>query len=494
LLAGYLPTAGHAHGFGETPELPIPEPFYWAAVVVAVVGSFVLAALFARRTTGPSAYPTYDLLKLRPIRAVAERPWALVPVKAISVFLLLLTIATGLTGSQAIVQNWAPTFVLVVWWVGLGFVQVAVGDVWRILNPWAVLFDALAFLGLVGDPASRRYPARLGVWPALALFLVVVWLELIYPGLARPRTLGVLALAYSGLALAGMWMVGKNAWLRYADPVAVFFSQLAKLGPTEVRVVAREVCQTCPRECRDQPLCVDCYDCAARTRHRQLNLRPPTAGLLTGERLGADRTAFIVLMLSAVTFDGLIRTIFWFDRFDIPKPFDPSLYVLARPLLAPTNTVALVAFFLAFLATYHGVSLLVKRGAGSQLTAAAVARRFVVSLLPIAVVYQIAHYSAYFMVNAQLIVRLVSDPFGWGWDLFGTRLARLTLYVDPLLVWNWQISVIVVGHVAAVYVAHLIALRSFGSPAVAVRSQAPMLLLMLAYTVAGLWLLTTPSI
>ena len=155
---------------------------------------------------------------------------------------------------------------------------------------------------------------------------------------------------------------------------------------------------------------------------------------------------------------------------------------------------ALIVFFLAFLALYYGVSLLVKRCARTELTVVGVARRFVVALIPIAVVYQIAHYSAYLAVNGQLIVRLISDPFGVGWDLFGTRLARLSLYIDPLLVWNWQISVIVVGHVAGVYVAHLIALRTFGSPTVAVRSQVPMLLVMIAYTLAGLWLLSTPSI
>ena len=59
---------------------------------------------------------------------------------------------------------------------------------------------------------------------------------------------------------------------------------------------------------------------------------------------------------------------------------------------------------------------------------------------------------------------------------------------------NWQIGIIVVGHVGAVYVAHLIALRTFGSPDLAVGSQIPMLVLMIAYTLAGLWLLSTPSI
>jgi hypothetical protein len=493
LAAGSV-TPAAAHGFGEKPDLPVPEPFYWAAVVVAVILSFALAALFARRTAGPSAYPTYDLLQHPPVRAVVESPAVLLLLRSASVFLLVLTITAGLAGSQTIVQNWAPTFVLVVWWVGLGFVQAALGDVWRVLNPWAALFDALTWLGVVRAGGLGRYPARLGVWPAVGLFLVVVWLELIFPSLAQPRTLGVLALAYSLLALAGMAIVGKNVWLDRCDPFAVFFAQLAKLAPIEVRVEDSRVCLACPQRCREQPHCVGCYDCFARTRARQLNLRPFAAGLLTGERLGADRVAFIVLMLSAVTFDGLIRTIFWFDRFDIPKPFDPSLYVLARPRLLRANTVALIVFALAFLGVYYGVSALVKRCARTDLTVVDVAQRFVMSLIPIAVVYQIAHYSAYLAVNGPLIIRLISDPFGMGWNLFGTRLAPLSLYLDPLLLWNWQISIVVVGHVAGVYVAHLIALRAFKSPVAAVRSQLPMVVLMIAYTLAGLWLLSTPSI
>jgi hypothetical protein len=100
-------------------------------------------------------------------------------------------------------------------------------------------------------------------------------------------------------------------------------------------------------------------------------------------------------MLSSVTFDGLIRTVFWFDRFDLAKPFDPSLYVLARPRLVRANTVALIVFFLVFLALYYSVGALVKRCARTELTTGDIARRFVVSLIPIAVVYQVAHYSAY---------------------------------------------------------------------------------------------------
>ena len=491
-----LPGPSHAHGFGDKPDLPVPETLYWVGCIAAIALSFVLAALFTRRTSTASGYPTHDLLRHRAVRAMVERASLLAPLKAASVFLLLLTIATGLAGSQAIVRNWAPTFVLVIWWIGMTFVQVGIGNVWRVVNPWKALFEALAALGIVRPRAEApcRYPARLGVWPALVLFLGVVWLELIFPDTPHPRTLGVLAVAYSVVALTGMYLFGMERWLHSCDPFAVFFAYLSRLSPTEVRVVGREVCRACSLGCEGDDACVDCYECFARAPARQLNLRPYAAGLLTGERIGADRVAFIVLMLSAVTFDGLIRTIVWFDRFDIPKPFDPSLYVLAKPLLARANTLALIIFFLAFLAVYYVCAALVGRCAGTGLGAREIARRFVIALVPIAVVYQLAHYTLFFALNGQLIVRLISDPFGVGWNLFGTRLARLSLAFDPVLVWNYQIAIIVIGHVVAVYAAHLIALRAFGSPAVAVRSQLPMLAVMILYTLAGLWLLSTPSI
>ena len=40
--------------------------------------------------------------------------------------------------------------------------------------------------------------------------------------------------------------------------------------------------------------------------------------------------------------------------------------------------------------------------------------------MPIALVYVAAHYLTFLLFEGQAIVYLASDPFGRGWDLFGT--------------------------------------------------------------------------
>ena len=122
------------------------------------------------------------------------------------------------------------------------------------------------------------------------------------------------------------------------------------------------------------------------------------------------------------------------------------------------------------------------------------AKILIPSLLPISIVYHLAHYSAYFFLNGQLIIKLISDPFGFGWDIFGTSSYEIVRTIDFLLLWNYQVVVIVIGHIISIYIAHRLATRIFKDNKRVIISQFPMLLLMVGYTVLGLWLLSSPSI
>jgi hypothetical protein len=91
------------------------------------------------------------------------------------------------------------------------------------------------------------------------------------------------------------------------------------------------------------------------------------------------------------------------------------------------------------------------------------------------------------------IVRIASDPFGFQWNLFGTA----TLPSDPIIlaagtVWHTQVALILIGHILGVYVSHVEALRVFRGTRRAIVSQLPMLMLMILFTTAGLWILSLP--
>ena len=107
--------------------------------------------------------------------------------------------------------------------------------------------------------------------------------------------------------------------------------------------------------------------------------------------------------------------------------------------------------------------------------------------------YHVAHFLVFLLIQGQLIIPLASDPFGFGWDIFGSENYRLNFnIVAPTFYWATSVVAIVIGHIIAVFLAHSIALRLGKTRGEAVRSQFPMLVLMVGYTVASLWIITQP--
>jgi hypothetical protein len=87
------------------------------------------------------------------------------------------------------------------------------------------------------------------------------------------------------------------------------------------------------------------------------------------------------------------------------------------------------------------------------------------------------------------------DPFQQGWNLFGTADFEPRYgIVGAGFVWYSQVALIVAGHVIAVYLAHSISLRLLRDPGRALKSQLPMLVLMVLYTMTSLWILAQPIV
>lgn len=499
LLLAAAPRPADAHGVGQRYDLPVPLWLYLYGAAAAVILSFVLIGLFAGERREERGYPHFDLARIPWLHAVVTSAVPATALRVVSVALFALTLAAGLFGGQSVTQNFAPTFVWVVWWIGFGFFVALVANLWPVVNPWKILFDAADALsrrirGGAGLELHEPYPAWLGVWPALALYGAFVWLENVYAGAPEPRTLGVAILAYSGFTWMGMAVYGRDIWLRSGEAFTVLFAVLGRFAPTETRVTKRDVCAECSDEtCRERPECVGCEECLewAPREARTVALRPWGAGLLAPAPVQPGRVAFVVFMLAAVTFDGLSVTPAWQE---LHFAVQPLLARLTGGTLVLFQSAGLVMVPLAFLLIYRSAIRLtgierLERLAGVT-KPRSVTGAFVHSLVPIAVVYQIAHYATLLVAQGWVILPLLSDPFASDWDLFGTASWSVEIVLSAALVWYVQVGLIVLGHAVAVYLAHTVASGMVRQRSATLRSQIPLLVLMVAYTISSLWILS----
>jgi hypothetical protein len=155
------------------------------------------------------------------------------------------------------------------------------------------------------------------------------------------------------------------------------------------------------------------------------------------------------------------------------------------------KTLGLLATPLVFAAIFLAVSAIGGWIAGEG--AWSTARRYVLTLVPIAVAYHLAHYQSYLMIQGQMLWPLVSDPLNLGWNLFGGRghIPDIAT-VDMRMIWLSSTIAIVLGHVIAVLLAHDVALAAPGRRARI--SQIALTTLMVAYTILSLWILSQPIV
>jgi hypothetical protein len=208
--------------------------------------------------------------------------------------------------------------------------------------------------------------------------------------------------------------------------------------------------------------------------------------------VGNDLMAFVILLLASVTFDGFTETEPWRDIYEWTTA---GLGFLGDNAPITAQSLGLAVFPVVFISVYLIFSFAMSRLSGSGAPASHLARAFIYSLVPIALAYHIAHFFSFLLIQGQLIVPLASDPFGYLWNLFGTANYGVNLtIVNSRAVWFVSLGAIVLGHVCAVYLAHVMAMRLFASRSMVLRSQYPMLVLMVLYTTTSLWIIAQPIV
>jgi hypothetical protein len=457
LLTG-APVAS-AHGLVIRQDLGVPDwLFGWGAAIVLVVTFVALGVLWQTPRLEPAPWrPLPERLSRVLTHPALERVAG-----GIGLLLLCLVVWSGLRGSQTPTENLAPTFVYIVFWLGLVPVSAVFGDVFRAFNPWRAgartvswLASALAHEPL---PAPFRYPDRLGRWPAAVGLVAFALLELVVPGGDVPYNVALAAAVYSFATWAGMALYGIESWTDRGEAFSVYFGMFARLSVFE-------------------------------RRGGRLGIRPPLSGLSALEPLPGT-VGLLAVMIGTVSFDGLSAGKAWQEL---------AGNLRDGPLGALDANVALILVWgIGLFAAVAVVWVL-------YAVAAAGARRvrggrrgpgqaFVHSLVPIALAYVGAHYVSLLLLQGQAVGALVSDPLGTGTNLLGTAEWGIDYaFLSFTVLWYLQVAFVVGGHLAGVVLAHDRALVVYDEPRQALRSQYWMLGVMIAFTTLALWLLSEAS-
>jgi len=452
------------HGFGPRYDLPISRWLYFLAAGFVVVISFVLVVLFAGEQVGARAIQ-YPRRASAWLTSVARSPWPQRVGGTIGVLALAAVIVCGFFGNQKRPDlNPAEYIVWIYFWAATVILSGLVGNLWYLLNPWAAIYDAVS--RFVRIRPALKLP-NVGVWPAVLLYLAFACLELTSGMSNRPWFVAIAVVAYSCLTLAGMVLFGRDEWLQHCEAFSVLFDIVGRFGPVEAE--------------RDEA-----------GRITTMYLRPWGVGLLKPSPAGWDRVVFVILMLSTLAFDGVLSTPAWQD-------FDISLEPIWLPLGAWgfffVRTAGLLLMTVTFLLVFVAFMQLVMYFGSRKVDLTTTVSAFALTLVPIALVYNAAHNYSYVTVQSQLLIPLLNDPLGKGWNLLPAVAHYQPSFAlaQAAIVWYAQVILIVLGHVIAVYLSHMRAGERFRTAQRALLSQYPMLVLMVAYTVVSLSILAAPT-
>jgi hypothetical protein len=454
------PATASAHsGLTTRQNLPIPDfLFGWAAAAVLIASFGALAVLWPQAKLENNE-------QWRPIgwgigRALGSRAVEIL-CGLIGVALLFVTIVGGYVGPESGADNFAPTFILITFWVGLVFASILFGDLFRAFSPWRAIGRATgAALGR-RRPAPRPYPERLGRWPAALVLLILPWIELVGRWDSVPKTLVSAALGYTVITLAAQAIYGTETWSRRGEGFAVYFNLFSRIGVFE-------------------------------TRDRVVGVRPPLSGLPKLDP-APGTVAVVVVMIGTVTFDGLSQGPVWISVAPHLQDLFASIGFAAVPAEKLAGTVGLL-FGVGLVAGFYQLGMDGTRSVGGDMSIERLRTTFIHTLVPIAAVYVAAHYLTYLLFDGQRIRYLASDPFGQGWDVFGSAAAGIDYsLLSQNGAWYLEVLFVVLGHVAALTLAHDKALAVYGQAKTAVRSQYWMLGVMVGFTSLALWLLANAN-
>lgn len=450
----------------------------------------------------------FDLTRFGWLRALLKSRLLQPAMMLVTLFFFVLAILTGFAGTPAGNRNFGIIFVWIVWWALLIIVLVPFfGRLWCMVCPIPAPGEWLQRRAIVRHKPGRlrtlrwRWPSRLrNIWLqnfgflAMAIFSTVI---LTRPGVSAWVLLGMILL---GVGLSVLYE--NRVFCRYVCPVGGFIGLYSLTSTLELRVKDAQICKdhttkdcvagtACSYGCpwliypgnmtrsTHCGMCTECLKSCPKD-NIALNLRPFGADLLVAKGRSLDEAYKALIMLACALLYSAVLLGPW------------------GWLKSWANLESLPAWGL-YAAGFLAVNLLILPGL-FWLTAAAsraaarlqtpVKRLFIdyaYSLVPLGLIGWIAFSFSFVFVNGSYAIAVLSDPFGWGWNLFGTRDFPWTPFLPNLMAFL-QTGLLLVGLLFSIVTAYRIGRQHAATDSQAWRGALPVAGFLTSLTLVFLWL------
>lgn len=449
--------------------------------------------------------PRVDLTRIPLIKKILASRWLQWALITATLPFFMLAILAGLFGTPAGSRNFGIVFVWIVWWGLLMLVLVPfLGRFWCAMCPIPAPGEWLQRRALVATRGNGKlftlglkWPKRLNnLGLQSTTFLIVALFAKVI--LTTPFVSAITLLIFAGIAIATSLLFERRTFCRYLCPVGGFIGLYSQVAPVEVRVKDSALCatrhaKTCyignekgygcpwlvfPATLDKNTYCGLCTEClkTCSLDNVALYARPFGKDLLTTKGRRLDEAYRSLMMLACAPLYTIVFLGPWAEIKEAAYSIgSPGWWWYSAGLLALTLAVVPGIFF--------ACSAIAKFIARAQAPTRKFFVEYATALLPLGLAAWASFSLSFVLVNISYAWQVISDPFGWGWNLFGTADWKWTPYLA-----GWQgylqMPILLVGLVGAIAVTFRMAREQRVSP----RAALPIVAFCVAFTLALMWL------
>ncbi len=456
---------GPMHGFEQGDLIVRPNWLFSLSIgfIIALFLSWIIRCRWGKAVT-PSSPQFKDLnkrfkfldkiLKWRPLQFLLTLP-------VLAVFILL--ILAGIFGTKvggrniAVMLTWACwMFLITVFLVPVG------GRIWCMICPLPVLGEYVQRGSTIqvrtvknkNNQNKNKYfslgfqwPEVLrGPWIRIIMFLCLGTFSASLAGQPKWTAIVLLLFVFFALICSVIWE--RRSFCRYTCPVSTFISLYSPVGRLTVRPRNLTVCKECiEKSCfkgsangwgcpygllvsniNGNMDCGICLECFKSCPFDNVSLSWRKGSWKDRFRSYGEAWQAMVMLTLAIVYSLTIHSP-WASIRDIVNMVDKVNWIHFGIFFTGLWLLCLVVMpFLFWTLNYWGVKrskLPISAGSALKKTAPA--------LIPFGLGLWAAFFIAMFMPNLTFILITLSDPFGWGWDLFGTaRIPWIQLWPEAI--------------------------------------------------------------